>query len=87
MLLITILVELCLLYRLQAKAAIIDWQLFGEQIIPLYQGGVYKRLFMAEKNVPLIYESSVRDEVKKWNVELMVKMGRVDLSDRSKEEK
>lgn len=48
MLVIVTLTELYFLHRLQAEAARVDWQRFGEQIIPLYQGGVYKRLFMAE---------------------------------------
>ena len=42
---------------------------------------------MAEKSASLIYESSISDKVKKWNVELMIKMGRIDLSDRTKDEK
>lgn len=37
--------------------------------------------------MPLIYESSLIHKIKKWNVDLMVQMGRVHLSDRSKQEK
>ena len=42
---------------------------------------------MVEKSIPLIYDSSVSDSTRKWNVPLMVQIGRVEMSQKSQEEK
>ena len=42
---------------------------------------------MAEQSVPLIYESGLISKIKKWNVGLMVQMGRVQFSNKSQQDK
>lgn len=53
--------ENLILYLLTIKVRDVDWSKFGDEAIPIHQGGIYKRLFMIEQNAPIFYQISDHD--------------------------